>query len=268
MMLFMDVEYSLYYYVFATVLYSFILCLLNQISVRRHLKYRQEAGKTFLRPIAASIIMGAAAYGVYQGLFYLCKINIIALAAAVAVGGMIYFVLVIRFKAVTEEEMQGMPKGYMLIGIAKKLRIMKEDDDKSGKKGVKKKKILPAQRKFLEKAHRRIRKADWPKRRTDPAWIKHPAGRRNGMICQAKGRSGRNWLAGNPVRKMCPVGKPRKQTALRLKRRQRTGITGWMIRAFCGLSLCYTNAAPASRISLFNNKLSHGVWQCLLIKII
>ncbi|MCI8570562.1 MAG: polysaccharide biosynthesis protein [Lachnospiraceae bacterium] len=139
MMLFMDVKYSLYYYVFATVLYSFILCLLNQISVRRHLKYRQEAGKTFLRPIAASIIMGAAAYGVYQGLFYLCKINIIALAAAVAVGGMIYFVLVIRFKAVAEEEMQGMPKGYMLIGIAKKLRIMKEDNDKSGKKGAKKK---------------------------------------------------------------------------------------------------------------------------------
>ncbi|MDE7331834.1 MAG: polysaccharide biosynthesis protein [Lachnospiraceae bacterium] len=147
MMLFMDVKYSLYYYVFATVLYSFLLCMLNQISVRRHLKYRQEADKTFLRPIGASIVMGAVAYGVYQGLYYLCKINIISLAAAIAVGGMIYFVLVIRWKAVTEEEMQGMPKGYMLIGIAKKFGIMKTEEDKSGKKSAKKNKTSSSKKK-------------------------------------------------------------------------------------------------------------------------
>ena len=68
MMILLDEKYSLFYYVFATVLYSFLLCVLNQISVHRYLQYRQEVDKTFLRPIIASIIMGAIAYGVYQGL--------------------------------------------------------------------------------------------------------------------------------------------------------------------------------------------------------
>ena len=66
MMLFLDEKYSLYYYVFSTVLYSFILCVLNQIAVHRHLRYSQEVDKTFIRPIVASIIMGAAAFGLFE----------------------------------------------------------------------------------------------------------------------------------------------------------------------------------------------------------
>lgn len=125
MMLFMDEKYTPYYYVFATVLYSFILCVLNQISVHRYLKYSQEVNKTFLRPIAAAVIMGAVAFGVYQGLYYLCKTNILALAAAIGIGAIVYFVLVISFNAVTEEELRSMPKGYMLVRAAKKMRIMR-----------------------------------------------------------------------------------------------------------------------------------------------
>ena len=62
MMLFLDEKYSLYYYVFATVLYALILCVLNQISVHRHLVYRQELFRTFFLPVGASAVMGAAAF--------------------------------------------------------------------------------------------------------------------------------------------------------------------------------------------------------------
>ncbi len=130
MMLFLDERYSLYYYVAATVLYSLILCVLNQISVRRHLVYRQEMFRTFFLPIAASVIMGGAAFGVYQGVYYISKINILSLGLAVFVGALLYFVLVIRWKAVSEEELKGMPKGHMLLAIARKLRILKPDEGK------------------------------------------------------------------------------------------------------------------------------------------
>ncbi len=139
MMLFLNEKYSLYYYVSATVLYSFILCALNQISVHRYLKYSQEIDKTFLRPIAASIIMGAVAFGIYQGLYYLCGINILALAIAIGVGGIIYFVLIIQLNAVTEEELRSMPKGYMLVSVAKKMKIMKTGQIANTKRGKKKK---------------------------------------------------------------------------------------------------------------------------------
>lgn len=131
MMLFMDQKYSLYYYVFATVLYSFILCVLNQISVHRYLHYSQEVYRTFVCPILASVLMGATAFGVYHGLYYICKINILALAMAIAVGAAVYFVLIIRWQAVSEEELCSMPKGYMLLRIARKTGIMKAKEEGS-----------------------------------------------------------------------------------------------------------------------------------------
>lgn len=143
MMVYLDERYCLYYYVFPTVLYAFILCLLNQISVHRFLKYRQEIDKTFLRPFFASIIMGAVAFGVYQGIYYLCRINIISLLVAVAVGCAIYFIMVIRWNAVSEEEMRSMPKGYLLIHIAKKTGIMRSE--KKAKKKKKNKKPMESQ---------------------------------------------------------------------------------------------------------------------------
>ncbi len=150
MMLFLEEKYSLYYYVFATVLYAFILCVFNQIAVHRYLKYSQEVIKTFFIPIFASVIMGVVVYGVYQGLYFLCKINILALSVAIMAGAIVYFVLVIHFKAVSEEELRGMPKGHMMIGIAKKIGILKEDTKKK-KKGSGKKKASPARKKTANK---------------------------------------------------------------------------------------------------------------------
>lgn len=140
MMIFLDEKYSLFYYVFATVLYAFLLCILNQIAVHRYLQYRQEMDKTFLRPVIASVIMGAIAYGVYQGLYYLSGINIISLAVSVIAGCIFYFVLIIRWKAVSEDELRSMPKGQLLIQIAKKTGIMKEENrQRKGKRPVKRK---------------------------------------------------------------------------------------------------------------------------------
>ena len=150
MMLLMDEKYSLYYYVFATVLYSFILCILNQIAVHRYLKYSQEITKTFFIPVIAAGIMGGTVYGVYQGLYFLCKINIAALAAAIIVGAAVYFVLVIHWRAVSEAEMRGMPKGHMMIAIAKKMGILKRDTEKK-KKGSGKKKTSSAKKKTAQK---------------------------------------------------------------------------------------------------------------------
>lgn len=158
LMLFLDVKYSLYYYVGATVLYALLLCILNQISVHRALGYSQEIDKTFFRPIVASAVMGVAAFGVYQGVYYLIKINIVALLLAVMIGAALYFILVIRWRAVSEEELRSMPKGYLLVRIARKTGIMKAESQtvKSGGKAVKSKK-----QKRKKKAVKRVDEDDY-----------------------------------------------------------------------------------------------------------
>ena len=173
-MMLLDVKYSLYCYVFSTVLYSLILCVLNQCSVHHYLKYRQGVTKTFLIPILASVIMGAASFGVYQGLYYLCRINIVALAAAVFVGAAVYFTLIIRCGVVSEEELRGMPKGHMLAGIAKKMKILKPEESSKRKSGRKKASKPPEKGKEYSKGkpsvkgealQRRISGEEMPERR-------------------------------------------------------------------------------------------------------
>lgn len=100
--------------------------------MRKYLNYRQEMDKTFARPLFASVIMGAAAYGIYEGMSLLLEIfmtsvyfiNLIALVAAVSIGAVLYFVLVIKLKAVKETELKSLPKGRIIVKMAKKLHLL------------------------------------------------------------------------------------------------------------------------------------------------
>ena len=129
----LDAGYGTYYYIVAIILYSFLMCLLNGVSIRRNLGYRQEADRTFFRPALASGVMGGAAYGVYQGLYLLFHLNILALVLAVAVAVLVYFVLIIRMGVLTREELKALPKGHMLVHFACKMKLMRPEAPSSGK---------------------------------------------------------------------------------------------------------------------------------------
>lgn len=125
-------DMGIYAVMIVTVVYSLLMCILNNIFMRKYLDYRQELDKTFARPLFASVIMGTAAYGVYEGSAYLLKIvmqsiylvNLIALVFAVGIGGLMYFVLVIKLKAVKESDLKSLPKGILFVKIARKMRLL------------------------------------------------------------------------------------------------------------------------------------------------
>lgn len=123
--LLMFTELDLYALVIANTLYAGLMCLLNQISVRKALGYRQELLKTFFVPLLASAFMGGLAWAVYEGLHLLTRSNVLSLFPAILLGGCVYFVMLIGMRGLTEEEMKGLPKGYLLIRIAKKCKLMR-----------------------------------------------------------------------------------------------------------------------------------------------
>lgn len=127
-------KYAPFYYIIAMVSYSLLICIFNAISIRKNLNYKQEIDKTFLRPFLSAAVMGVVAFVVYQGLHALLSVNIVALAVALVAAVMIYFVMVIRMGAVTEDELRSMPKGNLLLKIAKKFHIIKEPKKKLLKK--------------------------------------------------------------------------------------------------------------------------------------
>ena len=117
-------EMNLYSLVIANIVYSFVMCLLNQIAVRKYLDYEQEVVRTYLIPLLASLFMGALAWAVYQGLYLLTSSNVLSLFPAILLGAVLYFALMILLKGLTEEEIKGLPKGHLLLRAARKMKLL------------------------------------------------------------------------------------------------------------------------------------------------
>ena len=129
---------DLYSLCIATVLYAFLMCMLNGLAIRKHLHYRQEMFRTFVLPFIAAFWMGLATGGVYYGTDALLEIlgttmnvavsdymsNIICLIPSLLVAGIVYFMLVIKLGALNQNELKAMPKGYLLLRIAGKLHLI------------------------------------------------------------------------------------------------------------------------------------------------
>lgn len=118
-------DLDLYALAIANIAYSLLMCILNHAAVKKYLGYREDIVKTYLLPGLAACWMGAVAYGVYEGVYYLIKLNRISLVIALGVALVVYFVLVIRMGAVNEAELKAFPKGAMLVHIAKKMHLLR-----------------------------------------------------------------------------------------------------------------------------------------------
>ena len=118
-------ELDLYSMAVANTVYSGAMCILNQISVRKAVGYRQEVLKAFVIPFAASLFMGAFAWAVYEGLLMMTGSMRISVIPAILAGACVYFAMLIILRGVTEKELRGFPKGHLLVRAAKKCRLMR-----------------------------------------------------------------------------------------------------------------------------------------------
>ena len=73
----------------------------------------------------ASACMGGAAWAVYEGLLMLTASARISVVAGVAVAVAVYAVMLLLFRGISEDELRAFPKGYLLVRLAKKCRLMR-----------------------------------------------------------------------------------------------------------------------------------------------
>lgn len=107
-----------------TVVFSLIMCILNGISVKRYSGFTPNIVKTFVKPAAASVIMGVIVYLVYYISYKLVKHNAVCTILSILVGIFTYAVALLLIKGLTEEELKSFPKGALLIWVAKKLHLL------------------------------------------------------------------------------------------------------------------------------------------------
>lgn len=114
---------NIYSVIYSNIFFAFVICILNALSIKKFLRYRQELARTFIIPLLASGIMGLAAYAVYT----ICHIvvgNAISCIVAILVAILVYGVVLLKLRGVTERELYGIPKGTAIVGVLKKCRLL------------------------------------------------------------------------------------------------------------------------------------------------
>jgi len=116
-------DLKLYGVVCACVSFALIMCILNWMSIAKHLKYQQEIRRTFIIPLISSLIMGLVVWATY---FFASKTlsELISLVISVCAGVLVYFFVLLLLKGVRENEIRSFPGGRVIVTIAKILHLL------------------------------------------------------------------------------------------------------------------------------------------------
>lgn len=115
---------NIYAVVYANIAFALIICILNAISIKRFIGYRQEYYKTFIVPAIASVIMGFAAFIVYS-FFNAFAGNTIGTVMGILTGVAVYAVGMVAFHGITTDELSMFPKGHLIIKLLRRMGLLK-----------------------------------------------------------------------------------------------------------------------------------------------
>ncbi len=105
---------------------------MNYRSIKKLTGVRLSVKRLFNRPLTASIIMGLLVFLIYNGLILMTDWliesffvqNIICCLIAMGAGALIYYLLMIVARGITEDEIRGFPKGDKIVEITRKIPYM------------------------------------------------------------------------------------------------------------------------------------------------
>ena len=112
-------DLNVYALVICNVLFPLVICFLNCRFITEKVGYQWEYKNTFLKPLAASIIMGMVTFVVYE-VFRLLTYNLyFASLLAIIAAVIVYAVLILQLQCFTYEELKELPGGSKIIRLLK-----------------------------------------------------------------------------------------------------------------------------------------------------
>lgn len=100
-----------------------VIALINFYFLAKYLKLVPNIRLIFFRPLAASLVCGAAAFGSYR-LFALLLPQKAAALGAIAAAALIYIIAVFIFRCVGKEDILLLPKGQKIVGLLQRSGLM------------------------------------------------------------------------------------------------------------------------------------------------
>lgn len=123
---------NIYSVILANTIFALFVCVLNNRSILSHIYLKIDPLKTYLIPLLSSVLMGGAVYGISSLIenitsgSYISGMSAYILNAiiSVALGIIVYLILIIGMRAFTREELIEMPMGMRLYRILSRMRLM------------------------------------------------------------------------------------------------------------------------------------------------
>lgn len=113
-----------YALVFANILFAFLICIFNAISIRNKLLYRQEILRTYIMPLICSLLMGVFVFISYKFVDIFIRSNLISTLLPMIVALFTYPILLILTRTLRKEEILHMPKGRKIVGILTRFKLI------------------------------------------------------------------------------------------------------------------------------------------------
>ena len=112
---------GVYALLIAMVVYSVVVCVLNDRAMKKYLQYKNPWKEGYLYPVLASVPMGIVAGCICYGLNIFVKSNFICLIVSIPVAAIVYLFAYLVISKPSESQLRRIPGGSYLIRIAEKL---------------------------------------------------------------------------------------------------------------------------------------------------
>lgn len=121
--LLMFTDMGIYSLLIAMIIYSVVICILNDISMKKYLQYKNPWKKAYLDPLMASVPMCAVAGVVYYGLYYLIPVNFVCLVISIGLAGVVFFLAYLIVSRPTSKDLASLPGGNILYRVGCRLHL-------------------------------------------------------------------------------------------------------------------------------------------------
>lgn len=114
---------GIYGVVISMIVYAVVMCLLNDRAMKKYMGYRNPFRDAYLPPLVASVPMGLTAGGVYYGLHYLIRSNILCLGLALILAVAVYFAVYLLVAKPEAGQLSALPGGRILYRVGRKMGL-------------------------------------------------------------------------------------------------------------------------------------------------
>lgn len=115
-------DLGIYSLLIGDITFPLIVSILNWISVKKHIGYRQKITKTFMIPLFSAAVMGVGTFAIYKLVHWVINVNVIVIVIAVIFGVAIYGFMILLLHYFSEEELYNFPMGNKLVIVERKFQ--------------------------------------------------------------------------------------------------------------------------------------------------